>query len=132
MKYSAMVLCILIILLCCLGCTKKEIEIDYKNSWFSDYEIKENKVVLYCVVSITNHTFSEKKFCIQGNFIKDYNDGLLVERTLVACGLDNEDCEFRITGKSEITIKIRFIGTYAGKPIRRDRLLPALSLKIVE
>ena len=128
MRIKYILYCVLIMLICYTSCTTNAIEIDRKGSWLSNYEINENKVVVYCVVRVVNHSSEEKAFYIHGDFRTDQENGLLVERFLTACELGNDNTVFRISGNSSIILKIRFVGTYAGNPVMVNRILPSISL----
>ena len=128
MKRLYALLFVLLLLLCCCSCTKKEIEIDYKKSWFDDYEILDNKVVIYCTIRVINHSNKEKTISVSGDFYDEQQSGLLTERELKAYDVNNNNSSFQVERKSIATFKIKFIGSFAGNPIKLNRLLPTLSL----
>ena len=128
MKRICVVLCLGFLLFCCLSCAKEELEIDYRESWFDDYEIHDNKVVIYCTIKVINHSNKEKEFSISGNFQNEQKTKLITERELQAYDVSNGHNSFQVEEQSIALLKIKFIGSFAGNPIKMNRLLPSLSL----
>lgn len=124
-------------LLTMLGCDKSIdvaeqcLSIDEENSFFTDCEVKNGKVYLYCEVSVSNTFEDEKKVSIIGDF-RDDEGKLLSESELTAYNAEDSSEIFTVSGESEENFSIVFIGDFAGVNQKHDRLLPKMEIVIVD
>jgi len=122
---------VVIIVFALCSCQKKEIRIDTEESFYSDFEVKDEKVLIYCTILIENPTNAETNITLSANFDNDVKLGLLKESSLDGYQPDLETKTFKLI-KGDNWIDVVFIGEYAGKNQKHDRLLPDIQLKVVE
>ena len=115
------------IVLCLCSCHKREISVDNKESFCSDFKIENNKVYIYCNVLIKNPNEGSAKIALSGVFENDVKNGLLKEPLLNGYSSDLETAEFKLE-KGDNWIEVVFIGDYAGKNQKYDRLLPEIKI----
>lgn len=113
--------------LCLCSCQKREISIDEEESFYSDFKIENNKVYIYCNVLIKNPNKDGTKITLNGVFEDDVKNGLLKESLLTGYASDFETTEFGLQ-KGDNRIEVVFIGDYAGKEQKYDRLLPEIKI----
>lgn len=98
-------------------------------SYLSEFEVKDNEVHIYCVVSLKNNSSSSKEVKLVGNFEKEVENGLLKEDSLEAYFIEDNTNSIVISGNSDIKyIKIEFVGEYAGNAVLSDRMLPYIEI----
>lgn len=128
--------CVLIVLLfvlsiiavCLYSCQKREISIDVEESFYSNFKIENNKVYIYCNVLIKNPNKNGSKIALSGLFDNDVKNGLLKESLLTGYSTDCETTTFELK-EGDNRIEVVFIGDYAGKSQKYDRLLPEIKIK---
>ncbi|MBQ1410105.1 MAG: hypothetical protein IIY94_02335 [Oscillospiraceae bacterium] len=98
------------------------------NSYYTDYSIEEDIVVVKCHYVIIDKTLSTKTIQLCGDFQKDHDLGLVSEMQLFARkDPANEDTSFEIMpGKNEWDVF--FVGTYGGQNQKSDRALPETTI----
>lgn len=98
-------------------------------SFFSDFEVIDNEVHIYCVVSLKNDSSDIKKVKLAGNFQKEVEKGLLKETSLEACFIESAaDCVV-VEGNSTVKyLKVEFVGEYAGNSSMSNRMLPPIEV----
>lgn len=94
--------------------SKREISIDSKGSFYSGFEIENDKVYIYCNVLIKNPNKDVAKIALSGIFENDAKNGLLKESMLTGYASDLETTEFNLEN-GDNRIEVVFIGDYAGK-----------------
>ena len=106
------------------------VEIVNETSFFSDYELKNDKVYIYCTVTVKNNLDTAQQIMIQGDFADDYLSGFVKDKILCAYDKDNLDNNmFIIMANSEQMLKVCFIGDWGGKvKTKQNRLLPEIQL----
>lgn len=98
-------------------------------SFFDKYEVIDNEVHIYCIVSLKNNSSDSKKVKLLGDFQEEVNIGLLKEDTLEAYFVEDASSTIVIKGNSTIKyIKVEFVGEYAGNAIMSNRLLPKIEV----
>ena len=128
MKQKLLIITVLLfIVLCLCSCQKREISIDGNESFYSSFKIENNKVYIYCNVLIKNPNKDAVKIAISGLFENDVKNGLLKESLLTGYASDFETTEFNL-GNGDNWIEVVFIGDYAGKSQKYDRLLPEIKI----
>lgn len=124
---------ILIIIITCylVFFNKNKVIVIDEESFFDDFEIINDEVHIYCIVSLRNYGTNGKKIKILGDFQEEVNIGLLKERDLEAYFMEEASNAIVIEGNSTLKyVKIEFVGEYAGNAIMSNRLLP--QIKIIE
>ncbi|MBE7059630.1 MAG: hypothetical protein E7389_02265 [Ruminococcaceae bacterium] len=128
MKQKFLIIFILsFMVLCFCSCQKKEISVDYKESFYNSFKIENNKVYIYCSVLIKNPNKDVAKIELSGVFKNDVKNGLLKESLLSGYASDCETTEFNLKN-GDNRIEVVFIGNYAGKNQKYDRLLPDINI----
>lgn len=98
-------------------------------SFFSDFEVIDNEVHIYCVVSLKNDSSDIKKVKLTGNFQKEVEKGLLKEASLEACFIESAADSVVVEGNSTVKyIKVEFVGEYAGNSSMSNRMLPPIEV----
>lgn len=128
MKQKLLIIFVLsLIVLCFCSCQKREISIDSKESFYSSFKIENNKVYIYCNVLIKNPYKDITKIALSGIFENDVKNGLLKESLLTGYASDFETTEFKLEN-GDNWVEVVFIGDYAGKSQKYDRLLPQIKI----
>lgn len=98
-------------------------------SFLSEFEVTNNEVHIYCVVSLKNNSSSSKEVKLAGNFEKEAENGLLKENNLEAYFIEDNTNSVVIAGNSDIKyIEIEFVGEYAGNAALSNRMLPYIEV----
>ncbi len=127
---------IIVILTVIISCylkffTKNEVIVIEEESFFDDFEIVNDEVHIYCIVSLRNYSINDKKIKISGNFQEEVNIGLLKESDLEAYFMEEASNAIVIEGNSTLKyVKVEFVGEYAGNAILSNRSLP--QIKVIE
>ena len=119
---------IMVFALC--SCQKKEIRIDAEESFYCDFEVKDDKVLIYCTILIENPTNAEADIMLSANFENDVKSGLLKESPLDGYQSDLETKTFKLV-EGDNRVDVVFMGEYAGTYQKHDRLLPEIQLIVV-
>lgn len=110
----------------------RSVSILWDDCGFSDFEVIDGKVFLYCSVSLTNHSDDVQYVELLADDEEDVFTGLLTQSSLLAYSKVNENYEpLIITLKPHqvlYDISAVFIGDYAGKEQKMDRLIPAFNV----
>lgn len=111
--------------------TKDRVTVMNKESFFDEYEIIDDEVHIYCMISLRNNSSKTKKVKILGDFQKEVDIGLLKENNLEAYFVEEASSVIVIDGNSTLKyVKVEFVGEYAGNAIMSNRLLP--QIKVIE
>lgn len=107
---------------------KDGVEFIEESSFFDDFYIADDQVELFCYIYIQNHTLIQQTIQIQGDFLEDWESGLLSERILLAQNLDTGESLFDIPpGESRIHLVFR-CDYGGGTTQKQNRLLPQISV----
>lgn len=110
---------------------KDRVSVINKESFFDEYEIIDDEVHIYCMISLRNNSSKTKKVKILGDFQKEVDIGLLKENNLEAYFVEEASSVIVIDGNSTLKyVKVEFVGEYAGNAIMSNRLLP--QIKVIE
>jgi len=110
------------------GSADGEVSVVTERSYFSDFEVKEQKVHLYCHVALRNDSGSEKTVQLTALFPAD-DKRLLTEREVSAMQGDKPQ-SFLVPGNATVEFDVDFVGDFAGTEIKQNRLLP--EIRIIE
>lgn len=122
-------LCIIIVCCCFIACRPEQrVLLVQEESFFSDYEIQGESVVLTCYLTFYNPYSSEVKVNVYGDFSKDVETGLLKDSELIGF-YDGE--EIIVLSSGETSIYVTFIGDYDGVPQKFNRNLPDIDVKLI-
>ena len=128
MKRYIISLCLLVLLLTlssCINNSKDSIRLVADDSYFSDFEVKDDLVYIECFLTIENRGKADVSFTISADFNDDVGR-LLNEKTLYAMDSQGERQVFFLSAKAtEKWILCTFIGTYGGTSQKADRNLPS-------
>ena len=105
-----------------------------ESSWFSDYKIQDGLVWLECELTLENHTSEPISGCLTAWFSGDV--GTLVKEKRLP-GLPASEAETMDAATlpdpavlefapGRTTLRVVFVGTFAGAAQKEDRLLPQL------
>lgn len=97
-------------------------------SWFSDFEVSGDTVSFKCHISIENGTQETQTVCLLGNFEEDAKHGLVKEETLLASHPDAKNDLIFSLAPGTNSFDICFTGTFDGKHVKQNRLLPDISI----
>lgn len=129
-KLNAVILIIALFLLPC-GCAENEtgeVSIVASESYFSDFEIKDSEVFVYCTLTVNNASKDEKTFNIVADMSEDVKNGLIAEDTVKCADKKTGLEEFSLPAGERGTFDIVIKGTSAGAERKQDRNLPRLTI----
>ncbi len=87
---------VVIIVFALCSCQKKEIRIDAEESFYSEFEVKDENVLIYCTLLIENPTNSDANITLSANFDDDVKLGLLKYASLDGYQSDLETKTFKL------------------------------------
>ena len=105
-----------------------------KRSWFSDYKVRGGAVWLECELTLENHTSKPLTGCLTACFPDDVGKlvkedrlpGLLTAEVEPVVPVTLPDPAVLELKPGRTTLRITFIGYFAGDTEKQDRLLPEL------
>lgn len=101
-------------------------------SYFSDFNVKNQKVYLDCYITLKNISNTEKTVKLTASFPDDVNTGLLKESILPGLNKNNKESKFIIHPNSQKSFNVTFVGDFAGTIQRHERLLPKVNITVVK
>ena len=93
-----------------------------------DFYIEDEKVYIMGGVTIRNNTEDEVSYSLIANSESDFKSGLIKSAILNGFDENLSTNIFSIEGYKVQTIKIIFVGDYAGYPKKNDRLMPEITI----
>ena len=115
------------------SCSKaNQIYVDKSQSYFSDFEVEDDKVFIKCHVTIENTFEDEKTVTLSAILPEDVTNGLLKNETVKALEEDGSEMEFVLLPNTSNSFDVVFVGEYAGTNQKANRLLPEIYIEIVE
>jgi hypothetical protein len=132
--YSLTVLFLVVSMLMSLAsCSRADqIYVDKSQSYFSDYEVEDDKVFIKCHITIENTFKDEKVVTLSAILPEDVTNGLLKNETAKALKEDGSEMEFVLLPNTSNSFDVVFVGEYAGTNQKANRLLPEIDIEIVE
>lgn len=114
-------------LLSLFSCYKESISINTQESYYSHFKVEDEKVYIYCNLFIDNSSEDEADVKLIASFEEDVKNGLLTEAVLNGYLVDSEKQTLHLE-KGENRVEVVFIGEYAGKNQKHDRMLPHIQI----
>ncbi|MBR2861299.1 MAG: hypothetical protein IKB86_05630 [Clostridia bacterium] len=130
-KLCIVIASIVATIFCLCSCNQKNIYINTEKSFYSNFEVKDGKVYIYCSLMIDNFTESERKISLTASFKNDARIGLLKESVIEGYSIDTKTNVFYLR-KGENRLEVVFVGEYAGTNQKYDRLLPDIQIAEVK
>ena len=132
MKLQIIIILASIFIFLLYGCNgeqnlNKYILLDDTTSYFSDFEVVDDNVYIYCTIMLTNTTSKERSFRVKGFFEDDVKGHLLLESELYAYDEERETT-FSLHANETKIFEICFIGKFGGRGIKKNRLLPEIEI----
>ena len=105
-----------------------------KDSWFSDFKVENGLVWLECELTLENRTAEPISGCLEawfpgdvGTLVKEKRlPGLPASEAETMDGTALPDPAVLEFAPGRTTLRVVFIGTFAGTDLKQDRLLPQL------
>lgn len=111
---------------------KDTVEIIKKESYYSNFHVKDGKVYIECVITIKNNYNYKKAINLSARFDEDVNTGLLKQAKIYALSSSNIKEKFEIKQNSKETFEVVFSGDFGGTMKKHDRTLPDINIDIVD
>lgn len=112
--------------------TTNKIYIDKKESYYSGFEVKQDKVYIKCYITLKNEFNIEKTVKLSANLPEDVTIGLLKNETAKALCENGAEKIFILPPNSSKSFDVIFVGEFSGKNQKHDRNLPEINVKIVK
>ena len=120
---------------------KEAIIIDKEHSYFHDFKIYNDKVYMYCTITLENITDNNLSFSIFAESYKDKVNGLITNERMKGYEweIDEKTRDMKVTdkkiffinGKQKISeLKIVFIGEHGSGNMKDNRNLPDIYIVI--
>jgi hypothetical protein len=106
------------------------VSLDMGGSYFSDFEVSGDSVLVYCVVTLENHNHKGIRLKLNGNFEEDVTIGLLKSENLTATNRGDNSQIFTLPANARATFDVVFVGEFGGTNMKNDRLLPTISAEV--
>ncbi len=123
-KMSVFLIAMLVLTSFPAGCRKavnNEIVLIKSESYYSDYEVKDNKVYITCYVTLENRLDEEQTVKLSAEFPNDVN------KLLKSSWIDSKD-NLTLMAKAKDSFNVIFIGDFARTNQKHDRLLPEINI----
>lgn len=132
MKKQMVIVLALFLTILMFGCNKENnthtfILLDETASYFSDFEVVNDNVYIYCTIVLTNTTSKESSFRVKGFFEDDVKGHLLLESELYAYG-EGMETTFSLHANETKAFEICFVGRFGGRYKKKNRLLPKIEI----
>jgi len=101
-------------------------------SYFSDFSIDENKVHVFCRITLKNNSAETVDVKLNAFMPKDVENGLLLQPVLQGINLEDDTPVFRVPAESEKSFYVDFIGEHGNNDIKQDRLLPEIRIALLD
>lgn len=109
-----------------------EIYVDKKRSYFSDFEVENDKVFIKCYITLTNKFDVEKIVNLSTKLPEDVTIGLLKNEEIKALNEDGSEMVFVLPPNASKSFDVVFVGEYSGINQKHDRNLSEINIKIVK
>ncbi len=106
--------------------------IDKNESFFSDFEVANDKVFIKCHVTLANTFDTEKTVKLSARLPEDVTIGLLKNDEVKVLNEDGSEKEFALSPNVSNSFEVVFVGEYAGTNQKSDKNLPEIDIKIVK
>lgn len=103
-----------------------EFDIDKEESTYIDFKVSNNKVFIYCeltVINKGNEKMAAKPYILMK---QDKKNGLLKQAKLYAYDKENKVQIIKLNPGEKINKQFCFIGEYGGNPTKANRLMPQI------
>ena len=132
--YTLKVLCLGVsILMLLASCNRADqIYIDKNQSYFSDYEVENDKVFIKCHITLENTFKDEKTVTLSAKFPEDVTYGLLKSEKIKAMNEDGSEMKFVLSPHASNSFDVVFVGEYSGTNQKDNRNLPEINIEIVK
>ena len=130
-KRLAALLALLLLAAAAVSCGKTDegtLALVREKSSFSDYEVRDDRVTIYCEITVRNTYDRAQYFTLSADFPDD-EGVLLKERTLYGADGDTGREVLEIDAGEEKTFTVLFIGNYGGTNVKHDRELPPITIR---
>ena len=115
------------------SCNKCDsIYIDKNKSYFSDFEVKNDKVYIKNYITFKNNFDTEKSVTLSTKLPDDVAIGLLRNEEVKALNDDGSETVFVLPPNGSKSFDVIFIGEYAGTNLKHDKSLSEIIIKIVK
>ena len=121
-------LVILFSLLFSRGQTAEKLILIREKSFFSEYSIVEDQVLIRCEITVKNSYDTSRQFTLEAALPEDMKGGLLKEETLIGWNESLEKTVFTIGERREEQYIVVFVGTFAGNKQKQNRSLPEITI----
>ena len=101
------------------------------DSWFDDFQIIGESVVVSCHLTIESPGDADVTVEIYGDFSEDAESGLVKESVIKAVSLDDCDVSRLIIPPGRTQLDVVFMGTHGSSEKKQDRLLPEIEILVV-
>lgn len=102
-----------------------------RNSYLSDFSVEGDTVTIRAVVALKNATDADVTVSLAANFTEDVEGGLLKEARLRGRNADGGET-FVVPANGEAAFNVAFAGVFGGTAQKKDRLLPAMEITVIE
>lgn len=103
-----------------------------EKSFLSDFEIINNEVHIYCIVSLENKSKNSEEVELIGDFKKEVDWGLVKENSLKAHFMKDDTYTVIVDANSTMEyVEVEFIGEFAGNAKMSSRSLPVIEVSNV-
>ena len=100
------------------------LEILKEKSYFHEFEVINEKVLIRCNIFIKNNTKNNVSFKINAIFKDDVRTGLIKQEILEGYNEDLETNIFTISANEIVNFTVIFLGEFAGQYQKHNRELP--------
>ena len=109
----------------------KKIYVEKNSSYFDSFEIRNDKVLISCHLTLINKYNADKTVMLSARLPEDVTIGLLKKEEISALNKDGSEITFLLPPNSKKSFDVVFIGEFAGTNQKYNRNLPEVDIKIV-
>ena len=111
---------------------KNQIIIVKSKSWFIDYEVNGDQVLIKCYITIKNTYKEEKKIRVFAKLPDEVVIGLLKNETVYVFDDNLVEKNYILPPQSINSFQVVFVGEYGGVNQKKDKYLPNLFIEEIE
>lgn len=110
-----------------------QVNIDYKNSFFNDFYIKDGEVFVRCKIQFLDSSIQNQKFKLRAYFPEDVQSGFLKDTPIYAIDENGNTKTFELTSELLFNgVDVLFKGYNDGYLSKANRLLPQIEIVYIE
>ena len=107
---------------------EKKVLLVENQSYFNDYIIKDNKVIIEFYLTFKNNSSNDENVTLAVYLPEDAKSGLLLEEKLYSINNEEKQITYLIPANGVVSYTVKFTGECGGYNVKNNRLLPKIEI----